>query len=237
MAPFTVQQRFGLKPEELNALTVLSGLEGYRGPGSTDPAAVTASTLQRRLSGKWGGKDIRNIATSPGQFAAILDRGINMQQLGDPAFGAKILGGKSEFDRIQAMINNPEIVRSHMGKVGESFRALSAGPKKGDYIPVPGRSNFYFNQSPAIAKQGIQLLEGVPAAPPLPPATATASKPREQGNGLGASLLNWAKNMRLGTIFQPQSSLSGYDEILNTIPDPQSYLQAFANRLMEEEEV
>jgi len=236
MAPFTVQQRFGLKPEELNALTVLSGLEGYRGPGSTDPAAVTASTLQRRLSGKWGGKDIRNIATAPGQFAAILDRGINMQQLGDPAFGAKILGGKSEFDRIQAMINNPDIVRSHMGKVGESFRALSAGPKKGDYIPVPGRSNFYFNQDPAIAKRGNQLLEGAPSAPPLPP-TTTASKPVEKGNGLGASILNLIKNTGLGTMFRPQSALPGYDEILGITSDPQAYLQAFANRLMEGEEV
>lgn len=166
MAPLTVAQRFGLKPEELNALTVLSGLEGYRGPGSYDPAAVAASTLQRRLSGKWGGKDIRNIATSPGQFAAIIDRGINMQQLGDPAFGAKILGGQSEFNRIQSMINDPTILRSQMAKVGESFRALSEGPKAGDYIPVPGKSNFYFGQNPAIAKQGLSMLDGGVSAPP-----------------------------------------------------------------------
>ena len=31
MPPKTVQQLFNLKPEEVNALTVLSGLEGYRG--------------------------------------------------------------------------------------------------------------------------------------------------------------------------------------------------------------
>jgi hypothetical protein len=236
MEPFTVQQRFGLKPEELNALSVLSGLEGYRGPKSTDPAAVTASTLQRRLSGKWGGKDIRNIATAPGQFAAILDRGITMQQLGDPAFGAKILGGKSEFDRIQSMINNPEIVRSHMGKVGESFRSLSAGPKPGDYIPVPGLSNFYYGQNPTIVKRGTQLLEG-PTKPTLPPGpTTTSSTPREQGNGLGANLLNLIKNTRLGTILGPQSNLPGYSDLLSDIPDPQSYLQAFRDRLLEEEE-
>jgi hypothetical protein len=174
MAPFSVQQRFGLKPEELNALTVLSGLEGYRGPNSVDPAAVAASTLQRRLSGKWGGHDIRNIATAPGQFASILDRGINMQQLGDPAYGAKLLGGQSEFNRIQSMINDPSIVGSQMGKVGESFRALSEGPQKGDYIPVPGKSNFYFNRNPNISKQGLQLLQGAdiaqaPGAPTPPP--------------------------------------------------------------------
>jgi hypothetical protein len=220
MAPFTVQQRFGLKPEELNALTVLSGLEGYRGPGSTDPAAVAASTLQRRMSGKWGGRDIRNIATSPGQFAAILDRGINMQQLADPAFGAKVLGGKSEFDRIQAMINNPETVRSHMGKVGESFRALSAGPKKGDYIPVPGKSNFYFNQSPAIAKQGIQLLEG----PVETPVSSGAQSPAPLGNNLGAGLLRTI----MGVIpnFQKQQSFLPEVDM-----NADAYLQGFLDRL------
>lgn len=159
MAPArTVQQLFGLKPEELNALTVLSGLEGYRAPGSLDPAAVAASTLQRRLSGKWGGVDIRNIATAPGQFEAIFGRKINMQQLGDPAFGAKILGGQSEFQRLQSMINDPNIIRSQMGKVGESFRAYSSGPKPGDYVPVPGKSNFYFDRNPDIAKKGLQIL-------------------------------------------------------------------------------
>jgi hypothetical protein len=178
MAPFTVQQSFGLKPEELNALTVLAGLEGYRGPNSLDPAAVAASTLLRRVSGKWGGRDIRNIATAPGQFASVLDRGINMQQLGDPAYGAKLLGGQSEFNRIQSMINDPSIVGTQMQKVGESFRALSEGPKPGDYIPVPGKSNFYFNQNPAIVKRGLQLLGGgtapiqtAQAPPPVPQAS------------------------------------------------------------------
>jgi len=181
MAPTTVQQRFGLKPEELNALTVLSGLEGYRGPNSMDPAAVAASTLQRRLSGKWGGHDIRNIATAPGQFASVLDRGINMKQLSDPTYGAKLLGGQAEFNRIQSMINDPSVVAGQMGKVGESFRALSEGPHKGDYIPVPGKSNFYFNRNPNISKQGLSLLQGADVAqapgspPPLPGVGATLS--------------------------------------------------------------
>jgi hypothetical protein len=75
-----------------------------------------------------------------------------------------------------------------------------------------------------------------PPAPTLPPATATAtatSTPREQGNKLGASLLNLIKNTGLGAIFKPQSSINPYEELL----DPQSYLQVFANRLMEGEEV
>jgi hypothetical protein len=67
MAPRkTVQDIFGLKPEEVNALTVLSGLEGFRGgPNSPDVAAVAANAIARRLSGLWGGKDIRNIAKAP----------------------------------------------------------------------------------------------------------------------------------------------------------------------------
>ena len=75
-----------------------------------------------------------------------------------------------------------------------------------------------------------------PPAPTLPPATATAtatSTPREQGNNLGAGLLNLIKNTGLGTILKPQSSINPYEELL----DPQSYLQVFANRLMEGEEV
>ena len=170
MAPRTVQQRFGWKPEELTAATIGAGLEGYRGPGSVDPVAVAAVLKQRQLSGKWGGRDIRNILTAPGQFAAILDRGITMQQLSDPAFGAKVLGGQAEFNRIQSMINNPALMAEQMGKVGESFRALSEGPKPGDYIPVPGKSNFYFNRNPAIAKQGLQLLDGASAGAPQPTA-------------------------------------------------------------------
>jgi len=214
MAPSTVQQRFGLKPEELNALTILSGLEGFRGPGSMDPAAVAASTLQRRMSGKWGGKDIRNIATSPGQFAAIIDRGINMQQLGDPVFGAKILGGQSEFERLRNMVNDPTLVGQQMGKVGESFRALSQGPKPSDYIPVPGKSNFYFNRDPEIAKRGVQLLsapqptvaQAVPTAPPAvqPSVSEIIGSALEQPKTLAQQLLEKTKEDILNTLFTPK---------------------------------
>ena len=215
MAPFTVQQRFGWKPEELTAATIGAGLEGYRGPGSVDPVAVAAALKQRQLSGKWGGRDIRNILTAPGQFAAIQDRGITMQQLSDPAFGAKILGGQSEFNRIQSMINDPALMAGQMGKVGESFRALSQGPKPGDYIPVPGKSNFYFNRNPAIAKQGLGLLQGanagqLPGAPPPPPGVgATLSsvlgqnitQQAEQPQSIAQQLVNQVKSTVLQNMF------------------------------------
>ena len=223
MAPFTVQQRFGWKPEELTAATIGAGLEGYRGPGSMDPVAVAAAFKQRQLSGKWGGRDIRNILTAPGQFAAIEDRGITMKQLSDPAFGAKILGGQSEFNRIQSMINDPALMAGQMGKVGESFRALSQGPKPGDYIPVPGKSNFYFNRNPAIAKQGLSLLQnvgapqGVVASPPLPGVGATLSgalgqdvtQVKEEPQSIAQRLANQARVAVLQNMF-PQGILGTF---------------------------
>lgn len=160
MAPVTVAQRFGLKPEELNALTLGAGLEGYRGPGSIDPAAVAASILQRRVSGKYGGRDIRNILTAPGQYAAILDRGINMSQLADPAYGAKLLGGQSEFNRIQSMINDPEILRTQMSRVGTGFRSAATPIQKGDYSLIPGKTNVFLKEdiNPNLQKQSLAAL-------------------------------------------------------------------------------
>ena len=147
MAPKTVQEAFNLKPEELNALAVLSGLEGYRGAEGRDVATVAANVLARRLKGNWGGIDIRNIAKSPGQYQAVFD--YSMQQLADPAFGAKVLGGQSEFERVRNIVNNPALVGEEFkrSKGAQSFRGVAAyGNKKpGDYVPVPGKSNFYFN--------------------------------------------------------------------------------------------
>jgi hypothetical protein len=149
MAPRkTVQDIFGLKPEEVNALTVLSGLEGFRGgPNSPDVAAVAANAIARRLSGLWGGKDIRNIAKAPGQYEAVFN--YNMAQLADPSFGAKVLGGETEFNRLREIVNNPSLVGEQFKKAkgAQSFRGVSAygNKKSGDYVPVPGKSNFYFN--------------------------------------------------------------------------------------------
>lgn len=149
MAPRkTVQDIFGLKPEEVNALAVLSGLEGFRGgANSPDVAAVAANVLSRRLSGQWGGKDIRNIAKAPGQYVAVDN--YTMSQLADPSFGARVLGSEAEFNRLRNIVNNPELVGQQFkqSKGAQSFRGVSAyGNKKPeDYMPVPGKSNFYFN--------------------------------------------------------------------------------------------
>ena len=175
MAPRTVQQLFGLKPEEVNALTVLSGLEGHRGgPQSPDVAAVAANVLSRRLQGGWGGRDIRNIAKSPGQYEAVFN--YTMQQLADPAFGARVLGGQEEFNRLRNIVNDPSLVGEQFrrSKGAQSFRGVSAygSRKPTDYMPVPGQSNFYFNPlEQSQYQQGLRLF-GQATQPVAKPPTA-----------------------------------------------------------------
>lgn len=182
MAPKTVQELYNLKPEELNALTVLSGLEGYRGGGGEDVAAVAANVLARRLSGKWGGIDIRNIAKSPGQYEAVFP--YSMQQLADPAFGASKLGGEAEYNRIREIVNNPNLVGEQFrrSKGAQSFRGVAAyGNKKPtDYVPIPGKSNYYFGglDEPTY-KKGLNIFGG---------AGSPQSGEQAQGSGQGQEM-------------------------------------------------
>jgi hypothetical protein len=192
MAPRTVQQLFGLKPEELNALTVLSGLEGFRGGKGQDVAAVAANVLARRLQGGWGGVDIRNIAKSPGQYEAVFD--YSMQQLADPSFGARVLGGQSEFERLRNIVNNPALVGEQFqrSKGAQSFRGVAAyeNRKPGDYTPIPGQSNFYFNP---LDKTTYQKGVGIFGSPG--PAAQTAAAPTGQ-SGLSPEALTAALRQR-----------------------------------------
>lgn len=178
MAPRTVQQAFGLKDPELNALAVLAGLEGYRGDGGRDVAAVASNVLSRRLAGNWGGLDIRNIAKSPGQYEAVFP--YSMEQLADPAFGARVLGGPQEFEKVRNIVNNLQSVGEQFKKSrgAQSFRGVAAyGAKKPtDYVPVPGKSNFYFDPlSKSIYEKGEKLFttQGV-----TPTTSASAQQPQ-----------------------------------------------------------
>ena len=218
MAPRrTVQNLFGLKPEELNALTVLSGLEGFRGgKNSPDVAAVASNALARRLSGQWGGKDIRNIAKAPGQYVAV-DR-YSMQQLSDPAFGAKVFGSEAEFNRLRDIVNNPDLVGQQFNKSkgAQSFRGVSAyGNKKpGDYMPVPGQSNFYFNGLQGdLYNKGASLFsqagEPVPGLTPPPPVPGAQVGDRRSVEEILGSALGLASKPGLDAVNQQASSLLG----------------------------
>ena len=225
-----VQELWGLKPEETNALAVLAGLEGYHGGKGEDVAAVAANALQRRLHGGYGGKDIRNIATQRGQYAAILDRGITAKQLGDPAFGAKVLGGAAEFERLRGIVNNPEMVGAQYPNVGYSFRAPSVGAKKGDYMPVPGKSNFYFDKDPATVKKGLQIFQSAKAPAAAAPVSSTAAAV-EKGNNFGQMILNSVMKKLIPATIQPQSSLFSPEQLLaysnEEAPLPQDFLDMF----------
>jgi hypothetical protein len=187
MAPKTVQQLFGLKPEELNTLTVLSGLEGYRGGQGQDVAAVAANVLARRLQGGWGGIDIRNLAKSPGQYEAVFD--YSMQQLADPSFGAKALGGQAEFERLRNIVNDPSLVGEQFrkSKGAQSFRGVAAysNRKAGDYTPIPGQSNFYFNPlDKTLYQKGVNIFGSPAPATPVP--TTTAQRKQKAESLLGS---------------------------------------------------
>jgi len=191
MAPRTVQEAFNLKPEEVNALAILSGLEGYRGGKGEDVAAVAANVLSRRLKGNWGGVDIRNIAKAPGQYEAVFD--YSMQQLADPAFGARVLGGQSEFERIRNIVNNPSLVGEQFkkSKGAQSFRGVAAYGKKkpGDYTPIPGKSNFYFNPlDPTSYQKGVGMF-GSPAPTQVQTAQTKQTPPDLAGQDPGLLVL------------------------------------------------
>lgn len=194
MAPRTVQQAFGLKDPEINALATLAGLEGYRGAQGQDVAAVAANVLARRLSGDWGGSDIRNIAKSPGQYEAVFP--YSMQQLGDPSFGAKVLGGQEEFEKIKGIVNDLSQVGTQFkrSKGAQSFRGTAAykSKKSTDYLPVPGKSNFYFDPLPETAYQKGEKLFTSPdgqlsqvAAQVAPAASDNRSVEQILGQALG----------------------------------------------------
>ena len=207
MAPRTIQEAFNLKPEEVNALAILSGLEGYRGGRGEDVAAVAANVLSRRLKGNWGGVDIRNIAKAPGQYEAVFD--YSMQQLADPTFGARVLGGQSEFERIRNIVNDPSLVGEQFkkSKGAQSFRGVAAyGNKKpGDYMPVPGKSNFYFNPlDPTSYQKGVGMF-GSPA--PAPTQTTQAKQTTPALAGQDPVLMRMAQQL-FAPIITPKSSNS-----------------------------
>ena len=213
MSTRTVQQLFNLKPEELNALTVLSGLEGFRGEGGRDVAAVAANVLARRLKGNWGGVDVRNIAKSPGQYVAVDN--YTMEQLADPTFGARVLGGEAEFNRLRNIVNDPSLVgeQFRQSKGAQSFRGVSAykNKKPTDYMPIPGKSNFYFNPlDPKNYQKGMNLF-GNTGATQVPQNTAATSQ-----NTAAASLLNAFKMGLMGQVLSPMGS----SELLSAIENP-----------------
>ena len=145
------------------------------------------------------------------------------------ALPAKVLGGAAEFERLRGIVNNPEMVGAQYPNVGYSFRAPSAGVKKGDYMPVPGKSNFYFDKDQATVKKGLQIFQSAGA-----PATATPTSTSEsvdKGNNFGQMILNSVMKKLMPATIQPQSSLFSPEQLLaysnEEAPLPQDFLDMF----------
>jgi hypothetical protein len=242
MAPRTVSDIFGLKPEEVNALAIVSGLEGYRGASGKDVAAVAANLLNRRLHGGWGGRDIRNIATAPGQYEAIFSRKLSMKDLADPATGARLLGGPAQFELIRNTVNNAQLVGGEFDRMkgAQSFKGVSqyANRKPEDYTPVPGKSNFYHGTDPNVYKRGRALFGSqTPASSPGTTQAPPVATPREKGNNLGNTFLqSMIKSFVPALIRQrseattnPYEGVASLDSsILNADDELVSYLQGIS---------
>lgn len=242
MAPRTVADIFGLKPEEVNALAITSGLEGYRGANFKDVTAVAANLINRRLHGGWGGRDIRNIVTAPGQYEAIYGRKLSMKDLGDPATGARLLGGPGQFELIRNAVNNAQLVGREFDQLkgAQSFKGVSQyrNRQPGDYTPVPGKSNFYHGTDPSVYKRGRELFGAqAPATPPGVVQAPSGATPREKGNNLGNNFLQSiirsfipaTMRQRSEGATNPYEGVASLDPgILNADDELASYLQGIS---------
>lgn len=229
MSSPTSRQRVGILPQEERMAIIEGarklGLDPYEFGGflslesgvNMDPNIVGGAGRRYKGLIQFGSNEqkqygIAGPQTRAGQMPKVLqyfqDRGFKPGMPVERAY-ATVLGG------------NPNVSLNKKDSFGTSVSsALPRFKKGGD-----------------LYKNAQRVLGDIPAeytsSPPPPSIGAATLPPREQGNNLGASLLNFIKNTGLGTIFKPQSSVNPYDELL----DPQSYLQVFANRLMEGEEV
>lgn len=211
MAMFSGAKRLGLHPYEFGGFISLES-----GP-NMDPNIVGGAGGRHKGMIQFGQNEqklygITGPQTRAGQIEKVVqyfqDRGFKPGMPIERAY-ATVLGG------------NPNVSLNSKDSFGTSVASALPRFKKG--------GDLYANAQ--------RVLGDIPAeytSSPLPPSIGAATPPpREQGNNLGASLLNLIKNTGLGTILKPQSSINPYEELL----DPQSYLQVFANRLMEGEEV
>ena len=211
MAIIGAARKLGLDPYEFGGfLSLESGVNMdpniVGGRGGRHKGLIQFGSNEQKLYGITGPQ------TRAGQIPKVLqyfeDRGFK-PGMGIGRAYATVLGG------------NPNVSLNAKDSFGTSVAGALPRFKKG--------GDLYANAQ--------RVLGDIPAeytsSPPPSSIGAATPPPREQGNNLGASLLNLIKNAGLGTVFKPQSSINPYDELL----DPQSYLQVFANRLMEGEEV
>ena len=153
-------QLFNLTPQERIAAINTVAREAYQGGGGADIAAVTANLLSRRLANYGGNSNLVDIVKQPGQYAVNFH--LNREQVTNPN-----LLSEADYKRVAAVFDNPAMIKDAYQKSGGalSFRGVSAygNRKQGDYVPVEGKSNFYFDPlDQATYQKGLETFASVP---------------------------------------------------------------------------
>ena len=153
-------QLFNLTPQERFAGINTVAREAYQGGGGADIAAVTANLLARRLAQYGGNTNLVDIVKQPGQYEANFH--LNREQVTNPN-----LLSESDYKRVANVFDNPAMIKDAYQKSGGalSFRGVSAygNRKQGDYVPVEGKSNFYFDPlDQATYQKGLETFASVP---------------------------------------------------------------------------
>lgn len=153
-------QLFNLTPQERIAAINTVAREAYQGGGGADIAAVTANLLSRRLANYGGNSNLVDIVKQPGQYAVNFH--LNREQVTNPN-----LLSESDYKRVADVFDNPSMIKDAYQKSGGalSFRGVSAygNRKQGDYVPVEGKSNFYFDPlDQATYQKGLETFASVP---------------------------------------------------------------------------
>jgi len=157
----STSQLFNLTPQERIAAINTVAREAYQGHGGADIAAVTANLLSRRLANYGGNTNLVDIVKQPGQYEANFH--LNRDQITNPG-----LLSEADYKRVADVFDNAAMIKDAYQKSGGalSFRGTAAygNRKPGDYVPVEGKSNFYFDPlDQATYQKGLDAFANVPA--------------------------------------------------------------------------
>jgi hypothetical protein len=221
MAP----QFFGTSPAFFNKLLDVGSRESGDPKRGVKPGTL-ASMLNRYHNPQFGSS---GNWLNPGQYAVLGKGGFNPN---NPAVEkarnyysspegkqelfnyAQQLGGVTDFRSTKYLQETGNLLKygtNLIPAIVQGQRRFVTPQKLKELGATPDLSeNTFFNETKRPpTKQWWN--SAAPPAPTLPPASTTVtSAPREQGNKLGASLLNlMLKNTGLGTLMRPQSSVPG----------------------------
>jgi hypothetical protein len=137
----TTSQSLGLSAAERDAAINTIAGEAFQGGGGLDIAAVAANLISRRFSPKYA-ENLVDIVKAPGQYEA------NFKTSREDITRPDLISA-ADRERIATVFDNPMLVRDAIvkGNAPLQFRgtALYKNRRKGDYTPVEGKSNFYFD--------------------------------------------------------------------------------------------